>query len=41
MKTKLKFALIMLGVFALGLITGLWILRGTAIMMDYNFVGCI
>ncbi len=41
MNPKLKFALIMLGVFALGLITGLWILRGTAILMDYSFVGCV
>lgn len=41
MTPRVKFVLIMLGVFALGMVTGLWILRGTAILMDYNFVGCI
>lgn len=41
MTPRVKFILIMLGVFVLGMVTGLWILRGTAILMDFNFVGCI
>jgi hypothetical protein len=41
MNAKLKYGLILAGVFALGLVTGLWIIRGTAILMDYSFVGCI
>lgn len=40
MTPKLKFALILAGVFILGLVTGLWVLRGTAILMDYSNVGC-
>lgn len=41
MTPRVKFVLILAGVFVLGLVTGLWILRGSAILMDYNFVGCI
>jgi hypothetical protein len=40
MTPRLKIILALLGVFVLGLVTGLWVLRGTAILMDYSNVGC-
>jgi hypothetical protein len=41
MNPRLKFGLILAGVFVLGLVTGLWLWRGTAILMDFSFVGCM
>lgn len=41
MSEKLKFVIVLMGVFSLGMATGLWLLRGAAILLDYSFVGCM
>lgn len=41
MSGRLQFVILLMGVFALGMATGLWLIRGAAILLDYSFVGCM